>query len=321
MKSFFADRSLLNPKFEGCELGPIPQELSRELEDTSTAIFTKQLEFAKGVEGSRTLCILAFDILKPITSLQGKALWKAYWGIIKSHYILWRRGIQHGDISISNLMHHNETGVLNDFDLARLATPGNSYHRGFDHTGTTPFLALDLLTAAAQGGKVERRYRHDLESFFWVLVWIATCYDNGVERIPDSDLRLWLHQNVTVCLHAKSHMLLEQKEILHRITNSHRQLAPVISVLNGYWADFHMEQVGLTSVASTDLAWQVSGNPLPSPSTPIIAMELSDEEMLDKLLRAFVLNPQAARLKARGLLEDLPFSLFPTDANVAALST
>ncbi|KIM43121.1 hypothetical protein M413DRAFT_51582, partial [Hebeloma cylindrosporum] len=95
------------------------------------------------------------------------------------HYILWKGGIQHGDISVSNLMHRNGTGVLNDFDLARLATPDNPYHRGYDRTGTTPFLALELLTPDGQGGKVERRYRHDLESFFWVLAWITACYDNG----------------------------------------------------------------------------------------------------------------------------------------------
>ena len=63
-------------------------------------------------------------------------------------------------------MHRNGTGVLNDFDLARLTTPGNVYSRGFDRTGTTPFLALDLLAEDAQAGKVERRYRHELGIFF-----------------------------------------------------------------------------------------------------------------------------------------------------------
>ena len=42
---------------------------------------SEQLRFDKDsdeVEGSRTLCILPFDILEPITSLQGKAFWKTY---------------------------------------------------------------------------------------------------------------------------------------------------------------------------------------------------------------------------------------------------
>ena len=73
------------------------------------------------------------------------------------HYIPWKGGIQHGDISVSNLMHRNVTGVFNDFDLAQLTTPDNVYPRGFDRTATTPFLALDLLAKDAQDGKVERR--------------------------------------------------------------------------------------------------------------------------------------------------------------------
>jgi hypothetical protein len=57
-----------------------------ELDLASTAKPTEQLGFAKDadeVKGSRILYILTFDILKPITSLQGKALWKAYWEIIE----------------------------------------------------------------------------------------------------------------------------------------------------------------------------------------------------------------------------------------------
>jgi hypothetical protein len=68
-------------------LGNLPQLVAHaELDLASTAKLTKQLGFDKDADqlkGSRTLRILAFDILKPITSLQGKALWKAYWEIIK----------------------------------------------------------------------------------------------------------------------------------------------------------------------------------------------------------------------------------------------
>jgi Fungal protein kinase len=43
------------------------------------------------------------------------------------------------------------------------------------------FMALDLLTEEAWAGKVERLYRHDCESFAWVLLWICSRYDNGAE--------------------------------------------------------------------------------------------------------------------------------------------
>jgi hypothetical protein len=59
--------------------------------------------------------------------------------------------------------------ALIDLDLAireeRVAVSGAS-HR----TGTPHFMSLGVLAA------VPHTYRHDLESFFWVLLWIATFY-------------------------------------------------------------------------------------------------------------------------------------------------
>lgn len=71
-------------------------------------------------------------------------------------------------------------GVLNDFDLASVRSedpndppPGPS---GSERTGTVPFMALDLLTPAALKGEGPHLYRHDLESFLWVFVWLCHPY-------------------------------------------------------------------------------------------------------------------------------------------------
>jgi hypothetical protein len=69
--------------------------------------------------------------------------------------------------------------VLNDYDLAHLR--GRPRPSGNERTGTMPFMALDLLTKQAWEGKVSRLYRHDCESFLWVLLWICSRYDNGRE--------------------------------------------------------------------------------------------------------------------------------------------
>jgi len=81
-------------------------------------------------------------------------------------------------------------GVLNDYDLAYLAVNGK--HQGGHpngRTGTIPFMAIDPLdeTAGEGEGRVCHLYRHDLESFFWVLVWVVSCYEEGValEPIPE----------------------------------------------------------------------------------------------------------------------------------------
>ncbi|KAF5311596.1 hypothetical protein D9611_009427 [Ephemerocybe angulata] len=69
-------------------------------------------------------------------------------------------------------MHSNIASVvLNDFDLTALMTPGEKspQKRGFDRTGTRPFMALDLLES--ENGSVARLCRCDLESVIWVFPW------------------------------------------------------------------------------------------------------------------------------------------------------
>jgi len=90
------------------------------------------------------------------------------------HHHLWIHGIHHGDISLRNLMYNpsptgKPEGVLNDYDLASLV---NSPTTNTDRTGTIPFLALDMLDHNLDG-QIPRLYRHDAESFIWVLTYIT----------------------------------------------------------------------------------------------------------------------------------------------------
>ncbi|KAI4517805.1 hypothetical protein K525DRAFT_175043, partial [Schizophyllum commune Loenen D] len=61
-------------------------------------------------------------------------------------------------------------GVLNDWDLAvDLHAPT----AGATPLLPPPFMAVDMLEQDALKGKIERLYRHDLESLFYVLTWAA----------------------------------------------------------------------------------------------------------------------------------------------------
>ena len=76
-------------------------------------------------------------------------------------------------------------GVLNDYDLAILKS--NTSPSSKNCTGTKPFMAIDLL-----GQKPDvHRYRHDLESMFYVIVFVTTRYHDG-EEIADPPLQKWL---------------------------------------------------------------------------------------------------------------------------------
>ncbi|KAF8268047.1 hypothetical protein EI94DRAFT_1451000, partial [Lactarius quietus] len=96
--------------------------------------------------------------------------------------------ILHRDISLNNLMlrkeGNNVYAVLNDFDLTvNVDAQGQSSKHC---TGTKPFMVFDLLG----GNPTLHLYCHDLESLFYVLVWITTRFHNG-EDIMDPPLQDW----------------------------------------------------------------------------------------------------------------------------------
>ena len=110
-------------------------------------------------------------------------------------YLLWKIGIAHGDISLSNMMYYEENGqlygVLNDFDLAAEMQIGerSPKKQGFERTGTLPFMALDLLETP--DGRMTRWFRHDLEACMWCIV----LHSLKLERVdlyngPPSDVRM-----------------------------------------------------------------------------------------------------------------------------------
>jgi hypothetical protein len=119
------------------------------------------------------------------------------------HHHLWVGGVHHNDISVKNLMYDKASGrgILNDYDLAHLN--GRTRPSGAERTGTMPFMALELLSEKAWNGHVERLYRHDCESFAWVLLWICCRYDDG-EEIDNPPLSKFITDTYEQCYGMKS---------------------------------------------------------------------------------------------------------------------
>ncbi|KAI4219804.1 MAG: hypothetical protein L6R40_008711 [Gallowayella cf. fulva] len=91
---------------------------------------------------------------------------------IKAHRSLYLKGnILHRDISENNIIITNPkesggfTGMLIDLDLAKVLGSGRSGAR--HQTGTMEFMAIEVLLG------IDHTYRHDLESFFYVLIWLC----------------------------------------------------------------------------------------------------------------------------------------------------
>ncbi|KAG1888135.1 hypothetical protein F4604DRAFT_1080581 [Suillus subluteus] len=153
----------------------IPELLWHHTFTNLTSTIREALGVPEPTTGSRVLYILVFRKLHPITRLHGKELFDVWYQCILCHLTLWKNGVYHRDVSPGNLMWYwkdgKRIGVLNDYDLSSLADDQGP--RGNERTGTVPFMALDLLSAKAQRGEVKHLYRHDLESFMWVLSGFA----------------------------------------------------------------------------------------------------------------------------------------------------
>ncbi|KAL7938215.1 serine/threonine-protein kinase Sgk2 [Trichoderma chlorosporum] len=115
---------------------------------------------------------------------------------IKAHQSLYITGnILHRDISSNNIIITDPKvadgfkGMLIDLDLAKEIDSGPSGAR--HQTGTMQFMAIEVLRT------VDHTYRHDLESFFYVLIWMCArqSWQNGfagLSRPPiESALRRW----------------------------------------------------------------------------------------------------------------------------------
>ncbi|KPM43720.1 hypothetical protein AK830_g2827 [Neonectria ditissima] len=114
----------------------------------------------------------------------------------KAHRSLYMTGnILHRDISSNNIIITNPEvadgfhGMLIDLDLAKERDSGPSGAR--HQTGTMQFMAVEVLR------RVDHTYRHDLESFSYVLLWMCArqSWRNGFakqEKPPrESRLRKW----------------------------------------------------------------------------------------------------------------------------------
>jgi hypothetical protein len=149
--------------------------------------------------------------------------------VVLGHYRLWLGGVEHNDISVKNLMYdkfNEDRGVLNDYDLAHLN--GRPRPSGTECTGTMPFMALDLLTDEAWKGEIPRLYRHDCESFAWVLLWICCRYDSGKE-ISNAPLSGLITREYKKCFREKQCIFNELLDITP--TPSYKDYWPAASEL------------------------------------------------------------------------------------------
>lgn len=135
-------------------------------------------------------CLVVSPAGRPLHAYRSvKELLTALHDAVKAHRSLLEDGrILHRDISENNIIiteaatEGDPTGMLIDLDLAKEldSLPSGASHR----TGTMQFMAIEVLQGKGH------TYRHDLESFFYVFVWMCIRYDH--EERGDSSVPLVL---------------------------------------------------------------------------------------------------------------------------------
>lgn len=135
-------------------------------------------------------CMLTSPVDRPIHTFQSVLeLLQVFYDAIKCHRSLFCDAkILHQDISSGNIIILDgqddgvRKGILIDLDSAVQVADGLEPEAGI--TGTRPFMAIGVLKGEAH------TYRHDLESFLYVLLWVVIT--NHKDNPPEtSRLRQW----------------------------------------------------------------------------------------------------------------------------------
>ncbi|EEH04164.1 conserved hypothetical protein [Histoplasma capsulatum G186AR] len=115
---------------------------------------------------------------------------KAYQWLYLDGKILYRDSSENDIVTTDPAKADGSTGILIDLDLAKEVGSGRSSAR--HQTGTREFMAIDVLLT------IDHTYRHDLESFFYVLIWQCAHHGwgkSGFDRPKDTMLKEWYTGN------------------------------------------------------------------------------------------------------------------------------
>ncbi|QRV83088.1 hypothetical protein RhiJN_11104 [Ceratobasidium sp. AG-Ba] len=146
--------------------------------DSSEDTGVIRLKLGLGTQTSRparVLRVIILEELAPIIELEGEQFFCAWVQCTRVHYVCWKKGVYHQDISLNNLMYRSIEGkiygTLSDWDLSH--TDQSNSTGNDDLAATIPFLSLDILYRRARNLPFRRTYCSDLESFVWVLLWVV----------------------------------------------------------------------------------------------------------------------------------------------------
>ena len=151
--------------------------------------------------------------------------------VFLGHYASYKRGrVLHRDLSVNNLMidwdrgNERHIGILSDWDLASLIDESNKVvpthlkHR----TGTVPFMSINLLSESPP----PHRYFHDLESFFYILVWASVHFNIEEHRCerPQNKFLRWNSADLEAVSDTKTSFIMNPDDYESSVKEEFREL-------------------------------------------------------------------------------------------------
>ncbi|KAL1662546.1 hypothetical protein GGF50DRAFT_128656 [Schizophyllum commune] len=160
------------------------------LEQPDTWRFNASHAQRSGIALSHDRRALVYQValdFRPLWTLESvEEFEQCYVDLLETHFHVYDHGhVLHQDVSESNVMARREAdgkvyGLLIDWDISCFLDEADGSTSSIPHlrTGTTPFMAIDLQRAASRDRVApDHRYCHDLESFFWLLLWAVLHLD------------------------------------------------------------------------------------------------------------------------------------------------
>ncbi|VDC07971.1 unnamed protein product [Peniophora sp. CBMAI 1063] len=233
--------------------------------------------------------ILFKDIGRPVSKFQStQQLVTALSHAVKAHSVAYEKAhVLHRDISPNNiLIKRNGDGMLIDWDLALLygnlqKDMANRRPRMLWRTGTWAFLSISLLPFSKTHELCD-----DLESFFWVLLYVVLRYRYGPVK--------WLEPTSDGAFQKYMLELFESKSIEDGgITVGGSQKRQFLQE-----ADGHLERTDLKTMKD------VSGKPMPTPLRELLLTLRDEWDNFYKAMRAHEIAERDAAADAENAAYD-----------------
>ncbi|KAJ3500492.1 hypothetical protein NLJ89_g9772 [Agrocybe chaxingu] len=205
------------------------------------------------------------------TALSGKDFVEAWSDTVQRHRVLHRQGIDTGDPRLWNILYDRtkRSTILTDFDLRDTPDflPSYSYA---GRTGAIPFMAIELLSEKHENAAFRRTYRHELEAFVWVLLFVLRRYNDKTLVEDIGNTCIWFTPEYRECFIYK--WAITSKPTLLAVQESFKAQSWLVkSLLLWVYKMFDERQ-------RESRAWERKGQPVPE------LLEEEEEQLIEDLL-------------------------------------